>query len=148
MQVEWSKARARMQRWNEELLIEQEEMRRAKVYLKWKEAWWHERSSLQVHGDGTVLSGVLGYAHKQGAICSRMAEKFAVHWLPHLREKGIKPVWEVDYGHLLRVSVDGEEEEEGVTLDDYKEGDEEIGDDEEVDTEVVLNDDNDLDIDD
>ena len=31
MQVEWSKARAHMQRWNEELLIIQEEMRRVIV---------------------------------------------------------------------------------------------------------------------
>ena len=63
MQVEWLKARARTQRWNEELLIVQEEMQRAIVYLKWKEAWWHEKSSLQDHGDGTILSGVSGYAH-------------------------------------------------------------------------------------
>ena len=106
-----------MQRWNEELLIVQEEMQRVIVYLKWKEAWWHERSSLQDHVDGTILSGVSGYAHKQAAICSCMAEKCAVYWLPHLTEKGMKPVWEADYGHLLHVSVNGEEEddEEGVT---------------------------------
>src|ERR1700678_270958 len=34
MQVEWSKARARMRRWNEELLIIKEEMQRAIVYHK------------------------------------------------------------------------------------------------------------------
>ena len=39
MQVEWSKARARMERWNEELLIAQEEMQHAIVYLNWKAAW-------------------------------------------------------------------------------------------------------------
>ena len=109
MLVEWSKARARMQRWNEELLIVQEEMRRVIVYLKWKEAWWHERSSLRDHVDVTILSGVSGYAHKQAATCSRMAEKCAVYWLPHLMEKGMKPVWEADYGHLRHVSVNGEE---------------------------------------
>ena len=32
MRVEWSKVRARMWRWNEELLILQEEMRRVIVY--------------------------------------------------------------------------------------------------------------------
>ena len=159
MQVEWSKARARMERWKEELLIVQEEMRRVIVYLKWKGAWWHERSSLRDHVDGTILSGVSGYAHKQAAICSRMAENCAAYWLPHLREKGIKPAWESDYEHLLRTSigveeegealdtVGGEEEDEGVALDDYEEGDEENGYEEDVDAELVL-DDIDLGIDD
>ena len=59
MQVEWSKARACMQRWNEELLIVQEDMQRVLVYLNWKAGWWHERSSLWDHMDGTILSGIL-----------------------------------------------------------------------------------------
>ena len=145
MQVEWSKARARMERWKEELLIVQEEMRRVIVYLKWKEAWWRERSSLRDHVDGTILSGISGYAHKQAAICSRMAEKCAMYWLPDLREKGIKPVWEADYEHLL-VSVGNEEEEKGVTLDDYEEGEEEF--EEEIDPETVLDGEIDLGFDD
>ena len=121
-------------------------MQRVLVYLNWKAGWWHERSSLWDHMDGTILSGILGYAHKQAAICSHMVERCAVYWLLHLREKGIKPTWEADYEHLLNVSVDVEEEE-GALLDDYEEGDEEIGNEEEVDAEIVL-DDNDLEIDD
>jgi hypothetical protein len=81
MQVEWSKARARMQRWNEELLIIKEEMRRVIVYHNWRAAWWCERSSLREHADATILSGVSGYAHKQAAISTRMAERCAVYWL-------------------------------------------------------------------
>lgn len=76
-----------------------------------------------------------------------MAEKCAIYWLLHLRKKRIKPVWETDYEHLLRVSVDGEEEEEGVTMD-YEKGDEEMGDEEEVDDEIRLDNDNDLNIND
>ena len=117
-------------------------MRRAIVYLNWKAAWWHEQSSLRDHVDGTVLSGISGYAHKQAAICSRMAEKCAVYWLPCLREKGIKPTWGVDYEHLLSV--------EGIPLDSHEEGDEEIGyegNEEDVDAEVGLDDDIDFEID-
>ena len=47
-----------MQRWNEELLIIKEEMRRVIVYHKWRAAWWCERSSLQEHGDASILSRV------------------------------------------------------------------------------------------
>ena len=46
MRVEWSKARARMRRWSEEVLIIQEEMQQVIVYQKWKAAWWREQSSL------------------------------------------------------------------------------------------------------
>ena len=155
MRVEWAKARARMRRWNEELLIVQEEMRRAIIYLEWKADWWRERSSLRSHTDASVLSGVSGYAHKQAAICSRMAEKFALHWLPHLKDKKITPTWALDYEHLLcegRESVDitdamsedivvlDQEEVEGDEFGVELEGNEEEADD--------LDDDNYLDFDD
>ena len=46
MQVEWAKARARMIRWQEELLLVQEEMQRVIAYHEWRAGWWRERSSL------------------------------------------------------------------------------------------------------
>ena len=151
MRVEWSKARARMRRWNEELLIIQEEMRRAIVYLEWKAAWWRGRASLRDHADETISSGVSGYAYKQAAICSRMAERCAVYWLPHLKGKGITPAWASDYEHLLcQVSVfvdaiEVEEEQEGIALDTSIEGDDDevdyVGNEEEIDAEQELDDD-------
>ena len=129
-------------------------MQRVIVYLNWKEAWWHERSSLRDHVDTTILSGVSGYAYKQAAICKHMAEKCAVYWLPHLRDKGIKPTWEAEYEHLLHVSVDGvehEEELEEEKLDGHDEGEEidheEEGNEEEV-AECGLDDDDDFEFDD
>ena len=120
-------------------------MRRAIVYLNWKAAWWRERSSLRIHEDETILSGVSDYAHKQAAICSHMAERCAVYWLLHLREKGIMPTWEGDYEHLLHDLVGVEEEQEGVTLNGQEEGDEEIEyeghEEEEIEVEIELDDD-------
>lgn len=101
MRVEWAKARARMYRWQEELLIVQEEMRRVIAYHMWKAAWWQERASLRSYGDLTILSGLSGYAHKQAAICSRMAEQCALHWLPRLKCRGVTPLWAADYDSLL-----------------------------------------------
>lgn len=131
MQVEWSKARARMRRWNEELLIIKEEMRRVIVYHKWRAAWWCERSSLREHADATILSGVSGYAHKQAAICTRMAERCAAYWLPQLKDKGFVPVWASDYKHLLHEGLDGGSMDEG----EYK------GDEDEVDGDPGLDED-------
>ena len=101
MQVEWVKARARMMRWKEEVLIVQEEMRRVLAYQEWKAAWWKDRNFL--HSDPAFASGISGYAHKQAAICIQMAEQCAVYWLPHLKEKGVVPSWASDYEYLLEV---------------------------------------------
>jgi hypothetical protein len=46
MRVEWAKARARVMRWKEELLLVQEEMRRVLEYHKWKAAWWRTQGPL------------------------------------------------------------------------------------------------------
>lgn len=107
MQVEWVKARARMMRWKEEVLIVQEEMRRVLAYHHWKAAWWKERDFF--HSDPAIVSGISGYAHKQASICIQMAEQCALYWLPHLKEKGIVSSWASDYDHLLEVR-DGQPE--------------------------------------
>src|SRR5271168_1090129 len=53
------------------------------------------------HNDPKILSGLSGYAHKQAAICICMAEQCALHWLPHLKARGITLSWASVYEHLL-----------------------------------------------
>jgi hypothetical protein len=101
MRIEWANARARMSRWQEELLIVQEEMWQVIAYHTWKVAWWRERGSLRTDSDSTILSGLSGYAHKQADICRRMAEQCALHWLPHLKSRDLTLSWAVDYDGLL-----------------------------------------------
>ena len=138
MQVEWVKARARMMRWKEEVLIIQEEMRRVLSYQQWKAAWWKERIS--IHSDPAITSGISGYAHKQAAICLQMAEQCAVFWLPHLKEKGIVPSWASDFDHLLEVpgeqgAVWLEQDSEDASLDADGDDDDNWLDENEIDTE-------------
>jgi hypothetical protein len=136
MRVEWAKARARMMRWTEELKIIQEEMRRVIAYHGWRATWWKDQGALRSQGDNTVLSGLSGYANKQAAICTRMAERCAIYWLPYLMEKGFKPGWASEYESQLDL---------GCVADD-SEGDEE----DEVDPEINIDDGDieDLDLDD
>lgn len=108
MRVEWAKARASKMRWNEELLLVQEEMRRVLEYMKWREGWWLERCSLRKHIDGTVSSGISGYANKQVAICRRIAEQCARYWLPLLESKGITPSWASNFRHTVTVPLNQE----------------------------------------
>ncbi|EIW81617.1 hypothetical protein CONPUDRAFT_73294 [Coniophora puteana RWD-64-598 SS2] len=46
LRVEWLKARARAQRWEEEVDLLKEEMRRVRAFLEHRAQWWDERSIL------------------------------------------------------------------------------------------------------
>ncbi|KAJ7892452.1 hypothetical protein B0H13DRAFT_1573647, partial [Mycena leptocephala] len=43
IRVEWMKARARADRWREELTLVDEEMRRVLAFCAWKANWWEAR---------------------------------------------------------------------------------------------------------
>ena len=134
MCVEWAKARARMNRWKEEVLLIQEEMRRVLAYHEWRNTWWQERSSIRKVGDATIQSGLAGYAKKQATISQRMGEVCAAYWLPHLKDNGIVPSWASRYMSVLASSpVDGEENREND-----KDGETDIEHDVEVEVDVCF----------
>ncbi|KAJ7727865.1 hypothetical protein B0H14DRAFT_3518738 [Mycena olivaceomarginata] len=43
IRIEWTKARARADRWREELILLDEEMRRVLEFCEWKALWWDQR---------------------------------------------------------------------------------------------------------
>ena len=45
MRAEWAQTRARMCRWDEEVLIIQEEMRQVLAFFEWKSRWWLEQGN-------------------------------------------------------------------------------------------------------
>jgi hypothetical protein len=97
MRTEWAQTRARMYRWNEELLIIQEEMRRVLAYFEWRSTWWLEQANRRTSLESSVQSGVVAYAHKQSTLCLRMAARCAAHWLPVMENHGIFPTWGSKY---------------------------------------------------
>ncbi|KAG1809744.1 hypothetical protein EV424DRAFT_1473851 [Suillus variegatus] len=52
MRIEWCKARARANRWSEEVELLQEEMRRVSAFLEWQTEWWEDRASPRTWLDG------------------------------------------------------------------------------------------------
>lgn len=114
MHVEWAKARARMRRWDEQLLLVQEEMRRVIAYHEWKAGWWEERAELRDDVDINVSRGIAGYAHKQAAICRKMAQCCAIYWVKHLREVSIYPSWGVGYTVSTDTQLSEDEGEEVI----------------------------------
>ncbi|KAJ7175314.1 hypothetical protein C8R46DRAFT_1213798 [Mycena filopes] len=69
LQVEWAKAKARKNRWDEEVNLLREEMRRLLRYLRWEESEWDARAALaRPDVTGTIEAGLRAYALRQGAM--------------------------------------------------------------------------------
>ncbi|KAM6501762.1 hypothetical protein JOM56_001739 [Amanita muscaria] len=113
MRVEWMKSRARKERWEEETLLIEEEMRRVIHYFEWKAGWWRNRSRLRSDLDLDILNGVAAYAFKQASFCERMAESC----------QGRVMDWGLRYSNATRnagpmQSVSEEDEEDQEVIDD------------------------------
>jgi hypothetical protein len=86
-----------MQRWEEEVVIVQEEMRRVIAYHEWKAQWWRSQVARGSDTDDSRVHGVTAYAEKQAHLSEQLAWKCAERWLPALKERGVSPEWEKRY---------------------------------------------------
>ncbi|KAJ7429220.1 hypothetical protein B0H11DRAFT_2167516 [Mycena galericulata] len=76
LRVEWSKAKARKTRWEEEVLLLREEMRRVVRYLEWQSAWWDAQAAApDARSDISLATqqGMSAYAWKQSCVHSELA---------------------------------------------------------------------------
>lgn len=98
LQVEWAKVRARKQRWEEEVLLLQEEMRRVVMFHEWKSQWWRNQAGRRQTGaDSGVIHGVTAYAEKQAHLCELLAQSCVTSWLPVLKGNAVAAEWELRY---------------------------------------------------
>lgn len=143
LQVEWAKVQARKQRWEEEVLLIQEEMRRVVMFFEWKAKWWRSqgsRRSVSSDADDSIIHGVAAYAEKQAQLCVRFAHSCVDIWRPLLRSDGVVPDWEaytsattvaslatdVSFANTIHEECTGDESEE--TDADSRGGDDDDGD--------------------
>ncbi|KAG1762145.1 hypothetical protein EDD22DRAFT_979916 [Suillus occidentalis] len=85
LRVEWCKARARHNRWCEEIRLLMEEMRRVLAFLKWHIQWWEERATLRTFARAEETEGFVAYAKRQGAVRRALLMSFEDRWagVPH-----------------------------------------------------------------
>lgn len=74
--VEWLKSRMCTQRWEEELRLLPEELRRSVAFLAWKAAQWEQRATMCQDVDSVLQIGLHAYAAKQAAISHGLSVKF------------------------------------------------------------------------
>ncbi len=81
--MEYAKAKARVARWHEEILLIVEEMRRTVAFLQWKSNWWRNLIA-EHHVRIDIQRGSLAYSRRQEAQLLSLARTFAILWRPTL----------------------------------------------------------------
>ena len=80
-QVEWSKSYARAHRWQEEVELLKEEMRRTLEFLKWKSSLWAAKLSGHNHPSSSALcEGLNAYALRQADVFVSLRDHFLSLW--------------------------------------------------------------------
>lgn len=72
---------ARTERWEEEVLLLREEMRRIITSFDHKAQWWRSQATIRNISDPVLASGISGYAEKQAQLREELATDFAALWL-------------------------------------------------------------------
>ncbi|KAG6819394.1 hypothetical protein H0H93_012241 [Arthromyces matolae] len=80
IRLEWLKARARAQRWKEEVKLVDEEMRRVLQYTEWKGTWWDGRASCRNTSSPSLNEGLRAYAKEQASIERARKKRWESKW--------------------------------------------------------------------
>ncbi|KAJ7038468.1 hypothetical protein C8F04DRAFT_951149 [Mycena alexandri] len=80
VRVEWSKAKARKDRWVEEVQLLREEMKRVLQMLRWTQGEWGRRGGMRGRIDPELAGGLKAYARRQVYVHRRIAEAFHAGW--------------------------------------------------------------------
>lgn len=81
MRVEWAQCMARADRWEEEVTLLQEEMRRVVHFLEWRSDDWLTKADSRIDSVAPVVrAGLLAYANKQTAVFHNLAIQFCQRW--------------------------------------------------------------------
>ncbi|TRM56615.1 hypothetical protein BD626DRAFT_551464 [Schizophyllum amplum] len=79
--VEYCRAKARARRWHEEIILLEEEMRRALVYCTWMSTSWEARASQRTTPMTSALTeGLRAYAFDQSHMWKKMEERMEGMW--------------------------------------------------------------------
>ncbi|KAI5988585.1 hypothetical protein EDD15DRAFT_2389281 [Pisolithus albus] len=88
MHIEWCKARARANRWTEEVELLMEEMQWTDRFLEWHASWWMGRANMPPGTKNRLAEGLITYAHCQASLCHSLKACFHPMWSSTLAVKG------------------------------------------------------------
>ena len=98
MRVEWAQCMARADRWEEEVILLQEEMRRTVHFLEWKSRDWLAKVDARSDAvSSAVRVGLSAYARKQGSVYHNLAVRFCQRWYSTLVSLSLPHTWATDF---------------------------------------------------
>ena len=98
MRVEWAQCVARADRWEEEVTLLQEEMRRVVHFFEWKSKDWISRADARAGVVNTeVSSGLSAYARKQASVFRNLAIRFCQRWRSSLVSLSLPHTWATEF---------------------------------------------------
>ena len=105
MLVDWARARERAKRFEEEVDLSVEEMRRTLLFLSWKASEWErlaeERANSDVVPPTVTLQGLRAYAYRQSTIYREMVKVFVSDWYSCLHPRGLGAEWLSEYSDVI-----------------------------------------------
>ena len=112
--VEWAKAKARANRWEEEVILLDEEMRRVLEFCTWKASWW-KKDFLRKDLPGPLAEGLSGYAAEQADVEERIRTAWTTKWASARQlaqpllwgTAARKPLREAVVGSIVQGNCDG-----------------------------------------
>ena len=97
LRIEWCKVQERAKRYEEELELVVEEMRRTLATFEWNAQEWETFAISPPLGDSaidaTTIGGVAAYAYKQADVQRKMVKTFADDWYHLLEQQSPKLSW-------------------------------------------------------
>jgi hypothetical protein len=89
VRVQWAKAKANQDRWDEEFLLVLEEMRRTIASFEWQIRWWKtQQNRRELDSTPNLHQALTAYARRQADEWQKRADLFATTWIPELRDCG------------------------------------------------------------
>ncbi|KAG2358630.1 hypothetical protein BDR07DRAFT_1452640 [Suillus spraguei] len=104
LRIEWCKARARHNRWQEEIQLLLVEMQRVLAFLAWEARQWDERATLRMVERLEFAEGLITYANRQAAIRRALSASFSGMWRD-VGALGMLKLLNLDIGRASAVKV-------------------------------------------
>ena len=102
---DWAKAHERAKRFEEEVELCMEEMRRTLLFFSWSAAEWEQRAQLgDLNGrplSGDVVQGLQAYALRRSAMFRELIKVFVSDWYTCLEPKGLGAEWLAQYSDVI-----------------------------------------------
>ena len=137
IRAHWARCQARAERFEEEVELTLEEMRRTLEFFRWKSRWWltlqDVRSTSATPPDLQTQHGLRAYAHRQASMYSSLVRTYLNHWHKFLIDNSLGLDW---VGLYSAVPPSDTEPIPVESVDGPLEGD---ADDDEVDPENTIN---------